>query len=180
MRRERITSADLGDAVAALNRELGRQPGTPGAYGILGAYDGWQLATFAAAGAGSVDHVALPVGHGYHPRRAVYDAVQAIRHGLALGRAGTPLRAGTLNAIADLMESIEAEPVATGNEWTDEHAALCRVQQRPTVQTLAGEPLARAELDAWAVGHCDFEPADAADTRADVAVATAMQEGSAR
>lgn len=86
MRRERITSAMLGDAVAALNRELGRQPGTPGAYGILGAYDGWQLATFAAAGAGSVDHVALPVGHGYHPRRAVYDAVQAIRHGLALGR----------------------------------------------------------------------------------------------
>jgi hypothetical protein len=87
MRRERITAADLADAVAALNRELGRQPGTPGAYGILGAYDGWQLATFAAAGAGSVDHVALPVGHGYHPRRAIYDAVQAIRHGLALGRA---------------------------------------------------------------------------------------------
>ena len=86
MPRDRITSAMLGDAVAALNRDLGRAPGAPGAYGVLGAYGGWQLATFAAAGRGSVDHVPLAVGHGYHSRRTVYDAVQAIRHGVAIAR----------------------------------------------------------------------------------------------
>ena len=86
MPRDRITSTMLGDAVAALNRDLGREPGTPGAYGVLGAYGGYQLGTFAAAGRGSVDHVPLAVGHGYHSRRTVYDAVQAIRHGIQLGR----------------------------------------------------------------------------------------------
>ena len=125
MPRDRITSAMLGDAVAALNRDLGRAPGAPGAYGVLGAYGGYQLGTFAAAGRGSVDHVPLAVGHGYHSRRAVYDAVQAIRHGVQLGRqAGAP--AGTvavhvLRADADTL----ADALARASERDDYLANEC-------------------------------------------------------
>lgn len=128
MPRERITSAMLGDAVAALNRELGREPGTPGAYGVLGAYGGYQLGTFAAAGAGSVDHVPLAVGHGYHSRRAVYDAVQAIRHGIQLGRqAGAP--AGTVavhvlradaNSLADALATAAERESSDAKFWEDD------------------------------------------------------------
>lgn len=173
MPRERITRAALSHAIGALNRELGRPAGAPGAYDVVGAYGGWQLVTIGPAPAcGAVDHAPVPAGHGYHPRRAVYDAVQSIRHGVALaGRpAGAPLRPGTLDAIADLLDSIESEPVATGTEtdWTAEFNSLSRVSSRPTIETLASAPVARAELSAWAQGHEHAQPAAAADVVDDI------------
>jgi hypothetical protein len=148
MPRERITRAALDLAIGALNRELGRDPGTTGSYEIVGAYGGWQLVTVGPAPAcGAVDHAPVPAGHGFHSRRAIYDAVQCIRHGIAIGRdpAGAELRPGTLAAIADLIESMESEP-----EWTREWESLDRLNSRPTTGTLAAESVAGAELSAWA------------------------------
>jgi hypothetical protein len=176
MPRERITRAALDLAIGALNRELGRDPGTTGSYEIVGAYGGWQLVTVGPAPAcGAVDHAPVPAGHGFHSRRAIYDAVQCIRHGIAIGRgpAGAELRPGTLAAIADLMESMEyvdGDPVATGTEtdWAQEWESLDRLRSRPTTGTLAAESVARAELSAWVQGHECHMPNAAADVVADL------------
>lgn len=177
MPRERITRAQLAEAVAALNRDLGRTPGLPGAYDVVGAYGGWQLVMVGPSPAcGAVDHAPVPVGHGYHPRRAIYDAVQSIRHGVDVGRRAdtTALQRGTLDAIADMIESLSADDADAVGNWSDELDALSRVQARPTVATLAAERLAADELRAWALGHINHQPDDAADTLADVAASERM------
>ena len=173
MPRERITRAALSHAINALNRELGRDPGTTGSYELYGAYDGWQLVTVGPAPAcGAVDHAPVPAGHGFHSRRAIYDAVQCIRHGIAIGRGpagtGAKLRPGTLDAIADLMESMETESHSTDTDWTREWDSLNRLNSRPTTGTLAAEFVASAELSAWVQGHECHMPNAAADVVADI------------
>ncbi len=153
MPRERITSAMLGDAVAALNRELGRQPGTPGAYGILGAYVGSRRGRHAGCCGGSGVHAWVLAGLGRHARRAVYDAVQAIRHGLALGRqANAPADAVAVHVAradadtpADALYTAAERAASDASERDDHLAKECENAEDP--ETAAGVRECVAALD---------------------------------
>jgi hypothetical protein len=93
---------------------------------------------------------------------------------------GAKLRPGTLEAIADLMEAMESEPVATGTEtdWTREWESLDRLRSRPTTETLAAESVAYAELSAWTqwARHEDGYNKASTDAIADLEDAAALRQ----